>query len=75
MYKGDSERDRDGEREGGRERERGRDREGEIERERERVISQIHRCCSLTLFHYQCHSHTMVQKYLSCHLFQSHLSL
>ena len=71
MYKGDSERDREGEREGGRERER----EGEIERERERVISQILRCCSLTLFHYQCHSHTMVQKYLSCHLFQSHLSL
>ena len=69
MYKGDSERDREGEREGGRERERGRDREGEIERERERVISQIHRCCSLTLFHYQCYSHTMVQKYLSCHLF------
>ena len=31
------------------ERERGRGRE----RERERVISQIHRCCSLTLFHYQ----------------------
>ena len=39
--------EREREREGERERER--DREGEIERERERVISQIHRCCSLTV--------------------------
>ena len=31
-----------------------------------RVIANpaFKRCCSLTLFHYQCHSHTMVQKYL-----------